>query len=164
MGLHEENEIATWHKSATKRMRLKANTAIKKTDRDSLGHFKPGMANQLRYKTKKKLSVAVDDYFRQVARDGDVPTMTALALFLGVSRKTLHNYVGRYSDILEMAKARVEASLEQRLVSGKGSTQGVMFSLKQMGWTDKQEIISENKNLTLTGFTLVDPNKDEHTN
>lgn len=79
--------------------------------------------------------------------DGDreikqfAPTMSGLALFLGVDRKTLYNYSSRdeFFPTIKNARARVEVALEQHLYSK--SVTGAIFSLKNnFDWTDKQEL------------------------
>jgi len=69
------------------------------------------------------------------------PTVTGLALYLGMSRLSLINYEGReeYVNIVKMGKARVETYLDQKTYSPNNN--GVQFNLKNnFNWKDKQEI------------------------
>lgn len=73
----------------------------------------------------------------------DVPslTITNLALHLGFSsRGTLYEYEKRdeYSDIIKRAMLVCESSYEDNLSSGQCA--GSIFALKNMGWSDRQEI------------------------
>jgi hypothetical protein len=46
----------------------------------------------------------------------------------------------KISDLIKDAKAKVESSLENRLLAGKCAPAGPIFILKNMGWRDKTEI------------------------
>jgi hypothetical protein len=78
-------------------------------------------------------------------------TITGLALYLGfVNRRSLDDYEERgdeFSGVVARARARVEYSYEQRLYFR--DSQGAVFALKNMGWKDKQEIESTNRNLNV---------------
>lgn len=67
-------------------------------------------------------------------------TVSGLAAFVGVDRKTLYNY--RENDelfpIVKEAIRKVEACYEERLIYSNAPT-GVIFALKNMGWKDKTE-------------------------
>jgi len=68
-------------------------------------------------------------------------TLTGLILHLGLSsRQSLDeykNYTG-FSDSVKRAKAVIENAYEERL-HGTAAT-GAIFALKNMGWSDKQEL------------------------
>jgi hypothetical protein len=78
-------------------------------------------------------------YFEERA---DKPiTVTGLALAVGLSsRESLDEYGRReeYSDCVKRAKARVQDAYEGRLWSNAPA--GAIFALKNMGWSDKQEL------------------------
>jgi len=81
-----------------------------------------------------QLSKLVDQYF-----DGnETPTLSGLALFLNIDRQTLYNYKERdeFFDILKKATSKVESIYEQRAIYQNNPT-GVIFALKNMGWTDR---------------------------
>jgi hypothetical protein len=81
------------------------------------------------------LQTAVDAYFASTMR----PTLSGLALHIGMDRTSLYNYKERdgFFDIIKNAQARVEAIYEERLVwDGQMS---VIFPLKNMGWSDKTQ-------------------------
>jgi hypothetical protein len=69
------------------------------------------------------------------------PTVSGLAIYLGLSRRTLINYEGReeFFPTIEGAKARVESYLDQRTYHPNNN--GVQFNLKNnFKWKDKQEV------------------------
>lgn len=65
-------------------------------------------------------------------------TMSGLANFLGVDRKTLVNYSrneSEYSPVIIAARNKIEELYESRLVYGDKPV-GTIFALKNMGWSD----------------------------
>lgn len=73
------------------------------------------------------------------------PTMSGLALYLGMDRKTLYNYSkkAQFFPTIKKAKARVEQYLEKRLYGN--SVTGTIFSLKNnFDWADKTESTNTN--------------------
>lgn len=81
-------------------------------------------------------------------------TVTGMCLFLGITRNTLKQYKKKdgFSDVIEMAKMRLENYLEEKL-EGNCVT-GIIFNLKNnYGWKDKveQEITGKD------GASLVPP-------
>lgn len=104
---------------------------------------KPGA--RLKYQTIKKLKEAVEEYFDDVRKNEKRPTMSGLALHLGLSRQGLLDYANRdgYGQVVQWAKQRVEVSFEEALYGT--SVSGVIFNLKNnFGWKDKQEIEQHN--------------------
>lgn len=99
------------------------------------------------FKSKEELEEKIGNYFEEGAyiEMGDsrmyAPTMSGLALFLDIDRKTLLNYSKdeEFFPTIKRARAKVEEALEQRLYGQ--SVTGVIFNLKNnFGWADKQEI------------------------
>lgn len=125
------------------------------------------------YETAIELSNAVETYFTDIdlhnidnKDDRQVPTMTGLALAIGMNRKTLCDYDNRdkhlgntvkglsYSDVIDRARTRIEAAMEQLLYTNKGSAAGIIFGLKNnYSWVDKTE--TENKTIT-QDLSMVD--------
>jgi hypothetical protein len=107
----------------------------------------------LSYKTVEELQAAVDLYFdtdAYIEVGGEdkakmyAPTMSGLALSLGVDRKTITNYANRdeFFPTIKKARTRVEVALEQRLYGN--NVTGIIFNLKNnFDWSDKQEIKQE---------------------
>lgn len=97
------------------------------------------------FDTPDKLQELVDDYFYQLEQIKESPTITGLAFHLGfASRNSLYDYEGRdeFSGIIKKARLRVEMGYEKKL-HGKYPPIGAIFALKNMGWSDKQEIKHE---------------------
>lgn len=85
----------------------------------------------------KELEKSISDYFRHEKR----PTLSGLAVYLGVGRRTLYEYADReaFSHIIKSATQQVEAKYEERLIYENNPT-GVIFALKNMGWKDRSEV------------------------
>ena len=101
----------------------------------------------LKYKTAEKLQEAIDNYFTYCDENGKPYTISGLALFLGVDRKTILNYSNReeFSSLIKNAKLKVQTMLEENLYR-LGNNSGVIFNLKNnYGWKDTVEV--ENKPL-----------------
>jgi hypothetical protein len=89
----------------------------------------------------EELESLADAFFRLCEATEKPTTITGLALALGLSsRQALMDYEKRpeFLDVVKKAKARVEAAYEGRLWAGQPA--GAIFALKNMGWSDKQEI------------------------
>ena len=103
----------------------------------------------LLFATAEELQEKVDSYFAMggpaYVKLGDdymyAPTMSGLALHLGMDRRSLTNYADRdeFFPAIKKARAKVEEALEQRLYGQ--SVAGVIFNLKNnFDWSDKQEL------------------------
>lgn len=86
---------------------------------------------------KETGELLLDKYLHPVVIDDEPPTVTGLALALGLrSRQSLLNYKGRaeFKPIIEIAKSRIEAYCEARLYDKDGSN-GARFNLEcNFGW------------------------------
>lgn len=103
----------------------------------------------LAFETVEELQEAVEAYFSEsgdawVIVDGNPdfrPTMSGLAIALGVDRKTITNYAHKdeFFPTIKKARALVEKALEERLYGN--NVTGVIFNLKNnFDWRDKQDI------------------------
>jgi hypothetical protein len=95
----------------------------------------------LKFKTVKELQAKIDAYFAARTEMNLPFTITGLALALDTTRETLLDYEGReqFSDTVKWAKLRCQDYAEVQLFTGKNQA-GAMFSLKNFGWRDKQEV------------------------
>lgn len=88
-------------------------------------------------------------------------TITGLAYFLGFeSRQSFYDYEKRpdFSYIIKRARLYVESMYELRLQGDKPT--GSIFALKNMGWTDRQEIDQKTEisgNLQFGGIEIIKP-------
>ena len=108
------------------------------------------------YKTVEALQLAVDHYFEVDAfvpnGDGEsdyLPTMSGLALSLGVDRKTVVNYSHneQYFLTIRKARAKIESFIETRLYGN--NVTGCIFNLKNnFNWKDKTEVNQTNVDIT----------------
>ena len=106
----------------------------------------------LSYKTVEELQTAVDHYFAVDAfipqAEGAseyLPTMSGLALSLGVDRKTVLNYSNKeeYFPTIRKAKSKIESFIETRLYGN--NVTGCIFNLKNnFDWKDKTEVNQTN--------------------
>lgn len=104
--------------------------------------------------TKKGLEKAVNGYFASISRGGDVwaaeytrpPTVSGLCLYLGIDRSTWQNYSDpklhpEFREITAYAKMRMEAYLEEQLLTREKNVQGLIFNLQNnYGWREKREV------------------------
>ena len=96
-----------------------------------------------KYETPQEMQEAIDAYFDGL--DGEMPTITGLALALGFdSRAGLLYYQDEKREFLatiKKAKARVEVAMERELINRNGTVTGLIFNLKNnFGWKDAQEL------------------------
>ena len=125
------------------------------------------MAREKTYKTERALQAKVEEYFSSISRtvplleaDGQTikndagedilrteylrpPTVSGLCLFLNITRRTWENYQkdAELHSITEIARAKMEAYLEEELLSRRKGIQGVIFNLQNnYGWREKKEI------------------------
>lgn len=88
----------------------------------------------------------IDMFFDMCDLDGEPYTITGICLELGTTRKTFWKYVEEYKDdypeiaeIFGNAATRVEHELEKQVVTRESKMAGVIFALKNHGWTDKEK-------------------------
>jgi hypothetical protein len=90
-----------------------------------------------KYEKAEEVRVKCVQYFESCIELDEKITITGLALFLGFSsRNTLYDYAKKeeFKYIIKNAMLVVENSYESK------GTNFDIFALKNMGWTDKQEI------------------------
>lgn len=78
-------------------------------------------------------------------REPEPETITGLAIFLGFeSRQSFYDYEKqeKFSYVIKRARLYIENGYERRMIGDKNPT-GSIFALKNMGWSDKQEIKHE---------------------
>lgn len=99
----------------------------------------------------EELEKKIQEYWDYCEEREKPYTISGLAYYLNTTRQTIFNYSRRdeFAPIIERARDRVLMDTEERLQeSGKNSTAGIIFSLKNnFKWTDKVEIESTNTNV-----------------
>lgn len=112
------------------------------------------------YKTVEELEEKVDSFFESDDaflinyKDGEeektfAPTISGLALHLGVDRRTIVNYSNKeeFFPTIKKARARIEAHLEKKLFGN--NVTGLIFNLKNnFDWKDKSEVAQTNIELS----------------
>ena len=99
------------------------------------------MGRPRKYKSPEEFTQAVDEYVEYCYANETPVTMTGMALHLGFSsRKDFYRYQDfeEFCHAVKRARLRVEHEYEKRL-SGS-SPAGAIFALKNMEWSDKQEV------------------------
>jgi len=95
-----------------------------------------------KYETVEDMQTAIDAYFDKCDTEGIPYTLGELAYGIGLSRQGMLEYSRKdaFSDLIKRARERVGAQYERMLVSGKGSTVGLIFTLKNgFGWKDRDD-------------------------
>lgn len=102
------------------------------------------------FDSAESLERKVKEYYQYCEDNREHLTITGLALYLGFeSRQSLYDYEknDKFSYIIKAARLKVENDYEKRLATN--SVTGAIFALKNMGWSDRQEIESTNKNYNM---------------
>lgn len=97
------------------------------------------------YDTPEQFDAKVQEYYYHCMDSGEPITWTGLALFMGFSsRQSIDEYAkyDGFSDSSKKAKLMVEWAYEKRLLENNAA--GSIFVLKNMGWSDKQELAHTN--------------------
>jgi len=112
------------------------------------------------YESAEELQTLVDDYFESDEAftvsyvNGDevrsfTPTMSGLALYLGMTRQSLVNYSREeeFFDTIKKARSKIESCIEKKLYGN--NVTGLIFNLKNnFDWKDKSEVQQTNVELT----------------
>lgn len=120
----------------------------------------------LAFKTVKELDDKVEEFFTSDDAyiinivDGQdqkifAPTISGLALYLGIDRRTIVNYSNKeeYFPTIRKARARIESHIEKKLYGN--NVTGCIFNLKNnFGWKDKSEIDNTSSDGTMTPSTF----------
>jgi hypothetical protein len=99
------------------------------------------MGRKLKYQTLEELETEIAAYFELIKAENKYATITGLALYLGFeSRQSLYEYeqMDEYAYAIKRARLQIENVYENHLHYKNPA--GAIFGLKNMGWTDRQEI------------------------
>lgn len=118
------------------------------------------------YKSHEEFDAKVDAFYHHCKESDEPVTWTGLALFLGFSsRQSIDEYLkyDGFSDSVKRAKTLVEYAYEKKL---HGTTAaGAIFALKNMQWSDRQEIEHRSPDGSMTPqptrIELVAPKRDD---
>lgn len=120
--------------------------------------------------TPFELAERIDLFFQEVESLEDhmrtKPTLSALAMHLNISRKTLLSLEEKpiYGPIIQAAKTRLESYLEEMLLDGQAkNSSGVSLMLKNgFEWKEKQEVSGE-LNFSVTRQMFSQPQPEDPT-
>lgn len=99
------------------------------------------MAGQPRkFKDAQELQDCLDRYKKYLKDENKPPTIAGLAYYTGIDRKTIYNYEkgDEYFYIIKEFRDWVIMNYEE-FATGSSSS-GVIFLMKNYGYTDKQEV------------------------
>ena len=157
-----------WHKTAIRKNEMKES----KPPRDWLGRFDEGHQGlQKRWTSPDLMLTTGINYISKTIEEKKNPTISGLALALGFkSRMALLNYqkekgYEEFHDVVSFLKLKIEEFLEERLLDHKNTNiAGLIFNLKNnYSWQDKSEISMNTRNMTLTGFQMINPYDEDQT-
>lgn len=72
-------------------------------------------------------------------KENDIPIIAEFAYKNNILKTTLYEYA-EFATLLKKAIAKKESNLERGLLHNRLNAAGAIFSLKQLGWRDKQDI------------------------
>jgi len=104
----------------------------------------------------EQFNALVDEYLDKCSEEKRPVTWTGMALHLGfASRQGIDEYqkYAGYSDCVKRAKTLVEMAYEERLHGN--SPAGAIFALKNMQWSDKQELDHSSKDGSMQAVDRV---------
>lgn len=76
--------------------------------------------------------------FREYIENTDIPIVAEFAYQNGLYKQYFYDH-DEFTDLVKMATSKKEAALEYGALKGTLNPTMAVFSLKQMGWTDKQQ-------------------------
>lgn len=82
----------------------------------------------------------------------DTPIIAEFAGMIGATKSYFYDHK-EFSDLIKRCTTKKEGALERGALNGTSNVTMSIFSLKQLGWTDKQEISSTTTNIDATGMT-----------
>ena len=77
--------------------------------------------------------------FNKYIEEKDIPIVAEFASKHGLRRQTLYEHEA-LADVLEKCLSKKEAALESLGLTNGINTTMAIFSLKQLGWSDKQQV------------------------
>lgn len=89
--------------------------------------------------TVEQLINGVDDYIAKA----DPPIVAEYALLNGITRGRLYQIADEHEELLYAIKKIIdskEVMLEKKALNGKYNATMAIFSLKQLGWKDRQDV------------------------
>lgn len=95
------------------------------------------------FKSVEEVEEKINAYFNYCEEKEKPYTMSGLAYYLGIDRKTLLNYSKNeeYFHTIKKARDKVQMQLEENALSNKANPTFTIFNLKNnFDWKDKMEV------------------------
>lgn len=99
------------------------------------------------FNSVEELESKINDYFEYCNKENKPYTMSGLAYYLDVDRRTIVNYTKEeeFFPAIKKARDRVQMQLEENALLNKGNPTFTIFNLKNnFDWKDKIETNTEN--------------------
>lgn len=99
------------------------------------------MGRPVKY-TENKLKELLDSFYDYIEKT-DIPIVAEFAYLNGFSRQRLYEFNDKlegFSDAIKLCITKKEAQLEKKALGNEINNTMAIFSLKQLGWTDKAEV------------------------
>lgn len=99
------------------------------------------------FKSVEEVKEKIEAYFNYCEEKDKPYTMSGLAYYLEIDRRTLLNYSKdeNYFPLIKKARDRVQMQLEENALSNKANPTFTIFNLKNnFDWKDKMEVKSSN--------------------
>lgn len=102
------------------------------------------------FKTPEELKARIESYQEYLKDQNKPPTMAGLAYFTGIDRQTLYNYKAddEFFGTIKEFTDWINMNWEELSISSPSS--GIIFLLKNYGYTDKVETENVNLNHDMT--------------
>lgn len=116
-------------------------------------------------RTRKKLKDLIEEFFRICEETKEPPTLTGLALHLGVSRQIVYTYskTEEYGDLIENARDRCIHFVEKGMLRNKLNSVASIFYLKNnSSYRDKVEQDITSKGEKIGGLVGILNELDGH--
>jgi hypothetical protein len=81
----------------------------------------------------------IQEQLEQYIEDTEIPIIVEFAYQYNVSRDSLYDY-DEFSTLIKRAIDKKEAQLERKALNNEIDRTMAIFSLKQLGWSDKQDV------------------------
>lgn len=99
----------------------------------------------------ERLAYKFNDYIKNT----DIPIIAEFAGQAGILKDDIYNYDEFYT-LRKMAIDKKEANLERKALTGEVNQTMAIFSLKQLGWSDKHELTPMDTQIRVTIVDDVD--------
>lgn len=96
----------------------------------------------LQFKTPEDLEQRIIEYFDYLEESNNPPTIAGLCYYTRIPRRTFYNYENKeaYADVLYKTRDFIIMKLEELAISKSSSAGGIIFLLKNNGYSDRQTL------------------------